>query len=211
MSRDSLTNIDVEEKCNISPVHKLITFYLRLPKARVIKRIFFRNKSEFSSVTFIEAVTQKIDAELNVLCIHNDLLQRFECVDCVMSVYNIVIKNEYEDQCPQLENVITVKDKPPWFNGEILQLKREKRRKECKLRRLKTTSAWEEFKSVKNQYNYLIRRRNSEYYNLKIHEAGSDVAKLYRFLNGLTGSVKKKELPDGFSDCNLAEAFFSVF
>ncbi|KAK3851286.1 hypothetical protein Pcinc_042057 [Petrolisthes cinctipes] len=106
-----------------------------------------------------------------------------------------------------MEKNITVVDKSPWFNGETLTKKREKRRKESKWRRVKTENAWEEYKVVKNQYNELIKKNKRDYYLKKIQDAGSDMNKVYQLFDSLTGNVKKRKLPDGFSDKELADAF----
>ena len=90
-------------------------------------------------------------------------------------------------------------------------MKREKRRKEHKWHRLKTESAYEEFKEAKNRYIHQIRVRKSEYYKLKISEAGSNMNKLYKLLNGITGKTNKKSLPDGYSGQDLANAFRQFF
>ena len=89
-------------------------------------------------------------------------------------------------------------------------MKREKRRKESIWLSLGTELAEAEFKAVKNQYNYLIRRKKSEYYRWKIQEAGINMAKLYRILNDLSGNTKKV-LPDGMNDMDLASAFLDFF
>ena len=113
--------------------------------------------------------------------------------------------------CPILEKTIIVKDRSPWFNGELARKKKEKRRKECKWRRLNTESTWEEYKNVKNENNELIKVTKVTYYRRKIQEAGSDMNKLYKLFNSLTGNIKKKKLPDGFTDKELADAFCVFF
>ncbi|KAK3867148.1 hypothetical protein Pcinc_027371 [Petrolisthes cinctipes] len=111
-----------------------------------------------------------------------------------------------------MEKNITVVDKSPWwFNGETLIKKREKRRKESKWCRVKTENTCDEYKVVKNQYNELIMKNTTDYYLKKIQEAGSDMNKLYKLFDSLTGNVKKRKLPDGFSDKELADAFCKLF
>ena len=192
VSNNFVGSVEVERGFMISPVHRLITFDLCLPKSKVTKNICFRNKTDFSPESFIADVTQKVRNELENPCTHDYLKLKSECVNCQTDSYNLISKNEYNDRCPYVEKCITVKDRSPWFNGEVLGMKREKRRKEKKWQRTNTAGAWEEYKCVKNRYNALIKRRKAEYYNKKIREAGSDMNKLYHLLNGLTGNVTKK-------------------
>ena len=73
-----------------------------------------------------------------------------------------------------------------------------------------TSENWASYKSERNNVNYLIKRTKIDYYKRKIHEAGTDVAKLYFFLNTLISGKNKKLLPESVSDARLANNF-SVF
>ena len=44
-------------------------------------------------------------------------------------MYNTMFKEEYENMCPVITKNITVKEKCPWFNGDIEQEKEEERLK----------------------------------------------------------------------------------
>ena len=211
VSNNIIESVEVESEFDISPVHKFISFDLCLPNSKVFKNISFRSKTDFSPESFIREITRRISNELDSPCTHSDLNHKIDCVNCLTDSYNQISKTEYNDRCPYMEKCIVIKDRSPWFNGETMQKKREKRRKERKWLKNKTASAWEEYKNVKNQYNALLKSRKAEYYNKKIQEAGSDMNKLYQVLNNLTGSVRKKRLPDGFDDRVLAENFCEFF
>ena len=71
-----------------------------------------------------------------------------------------------------------------------------------------------EGKVLMDNVNYLIKRTKIDYYKLKIHEAGTDVGKLYFFLNiyrTLIGGKNKKLLPESVSDTRLANNFSAFF
>ena len=93
----------------------------------------------------------------------------------------------------------------PWYNSETLQKKREKRRYEKKWRKLKTNESWLEYSIVRNQYNELLKRTKIHYYKKKLSEAGYDMRRVYCILNSLTGNFRRKNIPDGFSDQELAK------
>ena len=207
----SISDLAVEECNTISPIHKMITFRLSLPKSKVTKNIFFRNKSDFSPSGFVTEVADKFNVEGNKNCIHDNSVTIFECSDCLVETYNKLLKEEYNNACPMINKTIVIKDQSPWFNGEILNLKREKRRKEHRWHRLKTNSAYNEYKSIKNRYIYLIKKRKMEYYEKKIQEAGPDMNRLYKILNGLTGKSTTRTLPDGYNSQDLANAFSEFF
>ena len=158
----------------------------------------------------IEDVVSKFTDELNSACAHENQ-NIINCVDCLVEKYNNLLKEDYDSRCPLIHKEIVVKENSPWFNGEILNMKRDKRRKEQRWHRLKTNNAYEEFKQAKNRYIYHIKIRKAEFYRQKIREAGSCMNKLYKILNNLTGKNNKKILPDGQNNQDLANAFSDFF
>ena len=56
-----------------------------------------------------------------------------------------------------------------------------------------------------------MRRKKREFYRRKIEELGLDIKKLYAIIDNLTGNGKKKMLPEGFSDEELAAMFSDFF
>ena len=57
----------------------------------------------------------------------------------------------------------------------------------------------------------MIKRAKIDYYMCKIHEAGTDVGKLYFFLNTLVDGKNKELLPENVSDTRLANNFLAFF
>ena len=57
----------------------------------------------------------------------------------------------------------------------------------------------------------MIKRAKIDYYKRKIHEAGTDMGKLYFFLNTLVGEKNKELLPENVSDTRLANNFLAFF
>ena len=79
----------------------------------------------------------------------------------------------------------------PWFNGDIVRARKRRGAAEKKWKRRKTSENWANYKSERNNVNYLIKRAKIDYYKRKIHEAGTDMRKLYFFLNTLVGGKNK--------------------
>ena len=122
-----------------------------------------------------------------------------------------MFKEEYENMCPLITKNIIVKEKCPWFNGDVVSARKRRGAAEKKWKRRKTSENWASYKSERNNVNYLIKRTKIDYYKRKIHEAGTDVAKLYFFLNTLIGGKHKKLLPESVSDARLANNFSAFF
>ena len=96
-----------------------------LPISKVTKKIYIRNKVGFSAATFINEISEPFYDDIAEECVHDDVVIKSNCVNCLTKVYNQEIKTPYNNVYPVLEKVITVKDRSPWLNGEILTLKRE--------------------------------------------------------------------------------------
>ena len=118
-----LGEIIVEEKCRFTSIHKLILFKISGSKEVVVKNISFRNKSNFVPNEFVSEASTKIDEMLITLCTHTNVQNKSECVECLAWVYNSICRGEYDTMCPEISKTIRVKDKSPWFNGEVLAMK----------------------------------------------------------------------------------------
>ena len=209
---NGVLDLVVEGECTVSPFHRFITFKILARNQKVTKRITFRNKSNFLPAEFIDNVIGLIETEVVAFCEHGEnSLLKSDCVECFMEVYNRVIKTEYNSICPLVEKTIKIVDKSPWFNSEILSLKRERRRMEHRWLRLKTEEARNEYVIARNRYNNSIKKRKRQYYHMKIKEAGTDMNKLYGVLDNLTGRAVEKKLPDGYANQELAEKFLRFF
>ena len=206
-----IQEVQVDDICCISPVHMLVQFKIPFMKdKKQRKKIVFRNKGSFDPGLLVDRVAHSISLEEHGYCLHGSREIR-DCLNCFTNLYNSAAKREYNDMCPTVEKVIIVKDHAPWFNSDILKAKREKRRMEKRWRRLRTDAARREYQDARNRENMLVRNRRREYYRQKVTEAGSDVNKLYLVLHNLTGNKKKKKLPEGFSEEELANEFLEFF
>ena len=206
-----IKDVKIDPDCRFTSIHKLITFRVPLVKDKWVKRISFRNKNDFSPDTFINDVMKRYDELVLTKCDHDNSVRKLDCVDCLVGIYNKVNENEYNGMCPEIEKNVVVVNSSPWYNSETLQKKREKRRYEKKWRKLKTNESWLEYSVVRNQYNELLRRTKTHYYKKKLSEAGYDMRRVYCILNSLTGNLRKKNIPDGFSDQELANNFLDYF
>ena len=89
-----------------------------------------------------------------------------------------MFKEEHENMCPVITKYITVKEKCPWFNGDIIRARKRRRAAEKKWKRRKTRENRASYNSESNNINYLMKRAKIDYYKRKIHEAGTDMGKL---------------------------------
>ncbi len=74
--------------------------------------------------------------------------------------------------CQVIEKEVTEKDKTPWFNSEVPNAIRIRRRKEKLWHTLRMEESRREYVNARNEVNKLIRRTKSTYYRQKIVVAG---------------------------------------
>ena len=210
MDHNLVQDLNVDGICCISPVHMLVTFIIPYKKEKKqLRKITFRRKSNFVPEDLIRRATLQISEGKYLTCEHG--LEVMKCAACLPLLYNNTVKDSYNETCPIIEKEIIVKDHAPWFNGEILRAKREKRQKERQWRRLRTDAARREFQNKRNEENRLVMLRKRDYFMQKTVEAGSNINKLYLILDSLTGNKKTNKLPEGFTDEELANKFLEFF
>ena len=203
-------NLEVEEVCTLSPVHKLISFNIPFwCTKKQIERITFRLKNVFEPEVLLTEIEREMIQKFADSCDHGGLLRN--CTSCGFSVFNNMVRSKYDEMCPKITKEIVVIDRAPWYNYEIDRAKREKRRCERLWRRHKTWEYRRDYQIARNNERSVIRRRKCEYYRKKTNDAGNNIHKLYKILHGLTGNKKKNRLPEGFSDDILANMFLEFF
>ena len=209
--KDLIQSVVVDDVCVLSPVHMVINFELKIMiNTKQKKKILFRNKRNINKEDLLQRIVYEISQEASGECEHGSENKR-GCQSCYISVFRNIGKRLYDNECPLVEKEILVKDNAPWYNYEIAVAKREKRRRERRWRNVRNEASKNEYCVAKNALNSLIRRRKREYYKQKIEEFGLDINKLYVIINNLTGNKKKIQLPEGFSDDELANMFLNFF
>lgn len=211
VSRDLVRDLYVAEVCSLSPVHKFVSFKLALRHMRKqIKSISYRSKRGLDCNALILSICDKIMNRSKDSCNHQSTTKS-ECLECLYSLYNTIARDDYETMCPMVSKKILVKDDSPWFNDEILAAKRDKRKKERKWRRQQTDQRKRDYNRARNYEKRLITARKRNFYRDKTTQAGANISKLYKVLDNLTGSKRKHNLPEGYSDSELASCFLDFF
>lgn len=210
-TRDLIQNLRVDDECNLSPVHKMVTFMIPYAKVERLKRkIRFRSKRDLEPTTLLSSISENVSVKSHDACVHGPI-QKGECPTCFYELYNTIISEKYEVMCPIVEKEIISKVNAPWYNGEIHRAKIEKKKKERRWRRHKSDETRCEYIQARNYENKLILKRKREFYREKTLQAGTNINKLYNVLDNLMGNKKKNKLPEGYSDGDLANMFLEFF
>ena len=94
-------------------------------------------KTNFNSEKFIDDSIKEI-RERNSSCecnIDNNRFNERICVNCFTINSNEILKSNYDNRCPEVTKQIVVKENAKWYNNELREAKREKKRLEGKWKR----------------------------------------------------------------------------
>ena len=110
-----------------------------------------------------------------------------------------------------MKKTITVRERAKWYNSELNELKKQKRKMEYKWKRNKTIENWNNFKKTRNEYNKLIEVNKKRYYNGTFQKEKNS-KELHKNLEELLGLKKEKILPENMKDRKtLANEFVNFF
>jgi len=101
--------------------------------------------------------------------------------------------------------------RPPWFDDDILQVRRDRRKAEKRWKRTKLASDLLAFKSKRNYVIYLMNNRRRKYYSQFIEENSSNQSKLFRESKRLLNIQADKTLPSHTNAVKLADDMGDYF
>ena len=206
-------NIEVEPECTISPTHKLITFEIDFKKSEnTKKKIIFRNKKNFDSKQYIETCTEEITRmEKTCECGRRSQQEQQSCVSCFTAHSKKILSDRYNEKCPLIEKTIKEYERAKWFNNEVKEAKKQRRKMEDKWKRNKTTENWNNYKRTRNKYYTLVEEYKKKYYT-ETFRSTKKSKETHKNLNELIGLKKEKVLPDKPEEHKaLANEFVNYF
>ncbi len=109
------------------------------------------------------------------------------------------------------DKVIINRPRIPWFNDDIKQLKRKRRRLEKKALQTDLPGDWNDYHKVRNQYSALIKSARVNYYSNLIHQCAGDSRKLFRVVNSLSWKPLVTALPEHDDPSKRANEFGTFF
>ena len=101
--------------------------------------------------------------------------------------------------------------KIPWFNDDIKQLKRKRRRLEKKALKTDLLGDWNNYHKVRNQYSALPKSARVNYYSNPIDQCAGDSRKLFCVVNSLSREPLESALPEHDDPTKLANEFGTFF
>ena len=116
-----------------------------------------------------------------------------------------------DKHAPLQKKTITVRPWVPWFNNEIKEAKRLRRRNETIRRRTGLESDRVEFIKARNHANHMMEQARRDYYFNLINENDCDQRKLFKTTSALIGGSSQKQYPKHSDPAMLANDFGRFF
>ena len=215
-----VNQVEVEPECAISPVHKLILFNINVWKnCTMIKTTTYRSKTNFNAEKFIDECSTEIHeyGEMNLQCnceLGNNCRNKKVCVNCFTKYSKNIMSSNYNNKCQEVTKQIKVKENAKWYNSELREARKNKRKMEDKWKRSKKEKKnenWSLYKAARNRYTDLIEKTKKLYYN-KIFSETKNSKHTHNNLDELLGLKKGKILPEVTSNyIDLANNFVNYF
>ena len=180
--------------------HKVVSCtmnYSKPPSSKVL--ITYRSTKTLNAT--------KLQSDINNILSKIDSL--FEpSLDHLMSLYNRDLKDIYDTAAPIQSRWIRQRTHAPWYNQDLRQVKREKRRLERKFKKSGLVVDQQKFESKCVEYNSLIETTKMHFYKSRIEQ--TDRNQLFRLIDGFF-KIKNTGLPTYDSLKQLTEDFNNFF
>lgn len=175
-------------------------------KLSVTKPCTIKTISTSRKLKAIDQLQLKLDLANTALCLNppDDLEELVKC-------YNDTLKCLLDKHAPLITKVRTVRTSCPWFNKNIHQLKRLRRKAEKKWRLTKLHEDFISFKSKKNQTTKAMNQAKTEYYRNLIRDNIGDQKKLFKAVKSLfkqESELSFHEYPDNTVLANKIGDYF---
>jgi hypothetical protein len=162
-------------------------------------------------------VTARKIREINTVELSRDIeesplcnLNAFDSVAELVVSYNDVLAKLLDKHAPLKTRTVTLHPQSPWYNAEIAEAKRNRRKAERRWRKSKLSVHRQLYIDARNAVKDMITKAKSSYYSDKIENAVDSKA-LFKIIDSLTSQTTSSSLPSAASDKILADDFSEFF
>ena len=141
-----------------------------------------------------------------------DAFSEFTCSDVEPTVrnYNEVLQNIVDKHAPEKTRVVTIGPEAPWYNSNLAEEKRLKRKFERKYNKSKLAVDKELYWHQRDKYNNLLNTTKQDYFKNKI-ESASSTKEFFKVCNNLLNWTNENILPSHSCGAELANRFVNYF
>ena len=137
-------------------------------------------------------------------------------LEALASQYNKVMRDIVDKHAPEQTKTVRLKSPVPWFDGNLKDLKRQRRKAERQWLRHKADPTMSEtykkqYNQARNEYRAAIEKTKTEYYSDQVQKCAGDQKKLFALIRSISKPQEQEQYPDCSSLQNLANAFANFF
>ena len=125
-------------------------------------------------------------------------------IDELVFALDKTLKEALDKHAPEVHRIVTVRQKTPWFNQQVLGQKRIVRKRERIWKKYKQQHQWKALSGERKKYRSILTIARCEVILSKVAECKANVKSLYNLVNNITGGVKENPLPECKDDKCLA-------
>lgn len=187
---------------NVSSFHKTVVITTNL--CNVTKHsdevLNLRQWKNFNHDEFLQCLDHQFQRK-SLLNVYN--------VDNLLDIYNETITSVLDRLAP-FKTIKRKNRKTPFFDDELYDKKRDRRKKERKYQKSKTDTDWNSYKMVCKEYSDLVIQKKIDFYKNKLEN--TDMKALFKTCNNLMSTTNMKtKLPQETDEPVLAEKFNIFF
>ncbi len=172
----------------------------------VFKPDFQVRNVKYRKYKSIDVEEFKVDLSQSDLCTSS-----FTNLDELVSCYQDTLSELIDKHAPLMSRDIVDRPKQPWYNDNLDNLKRARRRLERKWLKSKSTSDHVAFKKARNKFSNTVESDRCNYLSKLVNDCAGDQKKLFKIVSFLTGESKTSPLPDYEDPFVLANDFGEFF
>ena len=143
---------------------------------------FIMKELTFRKLKNIDIAEFSADIASSMLCasVH------WDNIDALSDCFNMTLTDILDKHPPLKSRIMINRLKIPWFNDNIKQLKRKRRRLEKKALKTDLPGDWNNYHKVRNRYSALLKSARVNCYLNLIDQCAGDSRKLFRVVNSLS-------------------------
>ena len=112
-------------------------------------------------------------------------------IDALVFALDKTLKEALDKHAPEVQRIVTVRQKTPWFNQQVLEQKRIVRKRERIWKKYKQQHQWKALLDERKKYRSILTIARQEVILSKVAECKANVKSLYNLENNITGGVKE--------------------
>ncbi|PFX29714.1 putative RNA-directed DNA polymerase from transposon X-element [Stylophora pistillata] len=182
--------------------HFFVECFIRFPSSSIsTKSVSYRRLKNIDIDAF------KSDITSSVLCSDT----HWSNLGDLSKQYSSTLTEILDKHAPIKTKTLVTRAKIPWFNADVLQFKRIRRKAERKALKSGLSSDWLAYRKICNRYSALLKSTRASYYSDLIGQCAGDSGKLFKLVSFLCKGPNVNDLPPHDDPVLLANKFGEFF